>query len=480
MPTPLTVQRGYTFGDEPITAAKLNLLGAPPVSIPDGAIPAAALNQPDVLNALKPGLAAVNFIPWGAFAPGSFNAASLAVLAGVRSAFALGWECAAVGGGGATVARDASTPPSSATTGFGAKVYGSTGLTSVDLITPLSDQAAAILKGQTVVLSAWVYNLTSATVGPTLLISTRNAPGSASLTPVAGPLASAASVTAGTWARVYWAIDAAAITNWVNGGEFLIRFSGTALDDVAKACVVTQVQLEIGSLPTPFIYSPPDYPRANPHVVDVQFSEAASTARPRVLIREAYTAGAAAEMELAASLGVVGGKLALAINPPVVIDHAANGSVISNSAAETSLRLFTPSAGNVVAGDTLELRFVIKVGNTSGSTATVTPRLKEGGAAFLDVQAASIVTNAIGYISGVATIVYTANGAQTDIALAVVEANSGAWSVPNSAVAPTPKINYATKTNVTPGTLDLTCQMGAANANLSMQLVRYTLTRIRP
>lgn len=470
----LQITRGYewTLG-ESITAAKLNETGKPAVVVPDGTITAASLNLPSVAAALKPSLSNINFLATGSFPPGAWSASPVAVAAGTRKPVCLGWALSAVGGGGASAQRFNDPAPASGTTGWGLRVNGSAGLTTADLIGTLDSCAANQTRNQTLCLSAWVHNLCGATLNPLLYLSTRDTPGGA-LTQVAGPLASAVNVPAGTWAKVYWTINTASIPNWVNGGEIAIRLNGAVVNDISAAVQFQQVTLELGAEPTAFIFTEPDWPRPQIMQADVEMAAAAT---PRLYGRVPLTAGPAVDIPLGYGLTFdVDGKLAIQQGTETVLVRSGTGTAVTANTTALTVVTWTPSAGDIVSGDFIEIEADILVVNNDGASRNSTIALTEGGVALLTGPVSTINAGNTALIHLSARLTYSGS---LNIVTAVAQMASAASATPSTAMTPAMSSVYSSKNGVAPGALGITWVGNATSVTYTAQILNFKIKRFR-
>lgn len=258
----MIITPGYTFTDtETVTAAKLNELGQPVVTLEAGDVDPVDIDIAAVITQLGDSAAKANYLHNGNFSEPFWTRGNTAVSC-PRVALtyrADHWFCrpayfnSTSGGacpGFLQYSRELAGPDIKSL--HCARLVGMANYVAVDFGQDIPAHLAAALR-TTLTLSFFLYNDTNAALTPSLVLETADAFNSFASTTQRGLVASTTVVQDNNWQKYTFTVNCSAYTNITNGLRVLIRFPVGALNDATKAVRISQVKLERGSTATPFV-----------------------------------------------------------------------------------------------------------------------------------------------------------------------------------------------------------------------------------
>lgn len=252
-----TVTRSATATSTTVVdAAFLNAGFAPQVEIPAGTLDASVLDGASFISTFGAAFRAVQFLPWGGFAPESFVAGGTAVVCGdgVRTSPLEHWFVLP-SGAAVDALRSVRSSGNTALEGgmAGLQIKGAPSLTAVRAGTYLPPGLCATLMDLSgsnayVTFSVYVWNNTGASITPALEISTSNASGDEGTVTLRGTVAGTACANAAR-TRVSFAFDAATLANWQNGARLALRFTVASgqLDVATDYVILSGAQIDKGT-----------------------------------------------------------------------------------------------------------------------------------------------------------------------------------------------------------------------------------------
>ena len=176
---------------------------------------------------------------------------SFSTTAGTRTFIADRWYVVPSGGSLAGVSRNTTNPGAFGTySAYSLVLIGNTNVTTCLLGQRIEAANMPSLR-RTVTFSARILNFTGASFNPSLILSTPNAEDNFSSVTAqsTNALGTAAS---NSWTTVTWTGDISGYTNITNGLQVEIQIPSGSLDSNSKFLAITEVQLEKGSVATPF------------------------------------------------------------------------------------------------------------------------------------------------------------------------------------------------------------------------------------
>lgn len=247
----IDITRGYTFtsDNEPVTVAKLNLLGGVTAQVRAGSIGAREIDAAEVAGALENVAATRNHLRDPLFL-GPWAATSKVVTGGAARFATRDWyvspETAAAT---STVSRDAATPTGQHGNRWALKVTGDVSNTGATAIGQLIPAAVAGALDDSVAISFWFKNGTGDDITPSIrLLAATSADDWSSLAEIHTETTS--EVVNGQWARITAVIDTSGMTNWRNGGAFEVVVPVGSLDAGGKSVSFCMAQMEAGEVVT--------------------------------------------------------------------------------------------------------------------------------------------------------------------------------------------------------------------------------------
>ncbi len=257
---------GYTFNDsETVTAAKLNELGTPTVTLETGDVDDSLIDVPALVQSLGESATLPNYLHNGNFSEPYWQRGNTAISCPrvARTFRADWWFCRPAtfdGSGGpcpgflqySRQTLTSITQPDIKSLHC-AKLLGQTNYVAVDFGQDIPAHLAAALR-TTITVSFQLYNDTNADLTPQLVFETP-----ASINAFTGATTQVSSTTASTavsdnnWHLFTFTVNAAGFANITNGLRVLIRFPSGALDGNTKSVLISQVKLERGSAATTFL-----------------------------------------------------------------------------------------------------------------------------------------------------------------------------------------------------------------------------------
>jgi|GEM_PF-4333867 len=230
----LLVTPGYTFSaNEPLTYAKLNLLGQPVVSLTTDLF--------NILTAFKNGFINGNLQVW------QRGTTAKSCPAATKTWRADRWfarpEAAAI-----TYAQS-STVPSGAIATYSALLTGAASVTTVDFGQRIESSDAITNWQRERTFSAYIYNDTGTAFTPTLRLNTPSAADdyTANTNRLEATLQTCSS---GAWTQVSTTFNGSSYANATNGIELVLRIPDGSLSSTGKSVKITQLQCEPGSVVT--------------------------------------------------------------------------------------------------------------------------------------------------------------------------------------------------------------------------------------
>jgi len=246
-----TPQITFSDTDQPIGAAELNRAAAPLVEIEEnGGIKAVHLDIADLVTALGDQLRGQSYLRRRAFWRTDWinaTADGISCAAGVATENALDWWAKFTGAAGKyAMIQDAPDTKSD----YAAQLVGAASITSTDFMVWVPGDICAQLRGENLVFSIYVKNLTAATAGviPFVLASDSF---DNQTTVVEVFTGASQNILANVWTRVQFTINAASYSTFKLGAFFGLRT--TALNSNVKSMHFAQAQLEVGTTATPFV-----------------------------------------------------------------------------------------------------------------------------------------------------------------------------------------------------------------------------------
>lgn len=264
-----TVTPGATASSNTVVdAAVLNALGTPQVSIPDGTLPAAALNAADVASTFGDAFRGQNYVPWGTFREDLLTAASVACAAGAATYPVPQWWVQPTGAAAAvTFSEKTSATPTAEEYYAALKVAASgAGMTLLELGTKLPAGLCQLLSTGSLTFSVWVRNRTGTSFTPTLRIRTPNTYGDDGSMTLRGSVTGQACADS-TWVRVSFTFTATAgtITNWQYGAYLTVEITcGGGVMSSGEYILFSGAQLDNAAAATSPIGAPPDLQQVPP------------------------------------------------------------------------------------------------------------------------------------------------------------------------------------------------------------------------
>ena len=259
-----TVTPGKTWSNESITPAKLNETAQPSVSLDDEDVEGRHLNVASVLTTLGDALRGTNL----AMNPTTtlwHDTSGVSVSAGDRGTNAVGWHLEPAG-----AAVNYNRVESHPTTGDAAYLWkyaihleGASSVTTVDLGQFVSSHVAERLVEQTITVSAYINNLTGASLTMDVRIDAASTRDDAS---TGSNVASASfdAVAAGSgWTRISKSVDLSGLSNIANGFEVKFRVPSGGLDDGTKDIYLGGLQIEKSSAVSALAVPPISLPFAH-------------------------------------------------------------------------------------------------------------------------------------------------------------------------------------------------------------------------
>ena len=172
--------------------------------------------------------------------------------AGTRTFIADRWYVVPSGGSLGSVSRNAINPSVFGTySAYSLVLIGNTNVTTC-LLGQRIEAANMPSLLRTVTFSARIYNLTGASFNPTLILSTPTSASDDFSSVTARSTNTLGSASANTWTTVTWTGDISSYTNITYGLQVEIQIPSGSLNSTSKFFIITEVQLEKGSVATPF------------------------------------------------------------------------------------------------------------------------------------------------------------------------------------------------------------------------------------
>ena len=230
----LVVTPGYTFtANEPLTYAKLNLLGQPVVSLTTDLF--------NILTAFKNGFINGNLQVW------QRGTTAKSCPAATKTWRADRWFARPVGA--AITYAQSSTVPSGAIATYSALLTGAAAVTTVDFGQRIESSDAITNWQRERTFSAYIYNDTGTAFTPTLRLNTPSA--ADDYTTNTNRLeATLQTCSSGAWTQVSTTFNGSSYANATNGIELVLRIPDGSLSSTGKSVKITQLQCEPGSVVT--------------------------------------------------------------------------------------------------------------------------------------------------------------------------------------------------------------------------------------
>lgn len=230
----LVVTPGYTFtANEPLTYAKLNLLGQPVVSLTTDLF--------NILTAFKNGFINGNLQVW------QRGTTAKSCPAATKTWRADRWF--ARPGGAAITYAQSSAVPSGAIATYSALLTGAASVTTVDFGQRIESIDAITSWQRERTFSAYIYNDTGSSFTPKLRLNTPSAADdyATNTNRLDATLQACAS---GAWTQVSYTFTGSSYTNATYGIELVVQIPSGSLDSAGKSVKITQLQCEPGSVVT--------------------------------------------------------------------------------------------------------------------------------------------------------------------------------------------------------------------------------------
>lgn len=230
----LVVTPGYTFAaNEPLTYAKLNLLGQPVVSLTTDLF--------NILTAFKNGFINGNLQVW------QRGTTAKSCTAATKTWRADRWFARPVGA--AITYAQSATVPSGAISTYSALLTGAASVTTVDFGQRIESSDAITNWQRERTFSAYIYNDTGTAFTPTLRLNTPSA--ADDYTTNTNRLeATLQTCSSGAWTQVSTTFNGSSYANSTNGIELVLRIPDGSLSSTGKSVKITQLQCEPGSVVT--------------------------------------------------------------------------------------------------------------------------------------------------------------------------------------------------------------------------------------
>jgi len=230
----LVVTPGYTFSaNEPLTYAKLNLLGQPVVSLTTDLF--------NILTAFKNGFINGNLQLW------QRGTTAKSCPAATKTWRADRWFARPVGA--AITYAQSATVPSGAIATYSALLTGAASVTTVDFGQRIESSDAITNWQRERTFSAYIYNDTGTAFTPTLRLNTPSA--ADDYTTNTNRLeATLQTCSSGAWTQVSTTFNGSSYANSTNGIELVLRIPDGSLSSTGKSVKITQLQCEPGSVVT--------------------------------------------------------------------------------------------------------------------------------------------------------------------------------------------------------------------------------------
>jgi hypothetical protein len=230
----LLVTPGYTFtANEPLTYAKLNLLGQPVVSLTTDLF--------NILTSFKNGFINGNMQLW------QRGTTAKSCTAATKTWRADRWFARPVGA--AITYAQSATVPSGAIATYSALLTGATSVTTVDFGQRIESSDAITNWQRERTFSAYIYNDTGSSFTPKLRLNTPSA--ADDYTTNTNYLdATLQACPSGAWTQVSTTFTGSSYANSTNGIELVLRIPDGSLSSTGKSVKITQLQCEPGSVVT--------------------------------------------------------------------------------------------------------------------------------------------------------------------------------------------------------------------------------------
>ena len=230
----LVVTPGYTFtANEPLTYAKLNLLGQPVVSLTTDLF--------NILTAFKNGFINGNLQVW------QRGTTAKSCPAATKTWRADRWFARPVGA--AITYAQSATVPSGAIATYSALLTGAASVTTVDFGQRIESSDAITNWQRERTFSAYIYNDTGTSFTPTLRLNTPSvADNYATNTNLLD--ATLQTCPSGAWTQVSTTFNGSSYANSTKGIELVLRIPDGSLTSTGKSVKITQLQCEPGSVVT--------------------------------------------------------------------------------------------------------------------------------------------------------------------------------------------------------------------------------------
>jgi hypothetical protein len=230
----LVVTPGYTFAaNEPLTYAKLNLLGQPVVSLTTDLF--------NILTAFKNGFINGNLQLW------QRGTTAKSCPAATKTWRADRWFARPVGA--AITYAQSATVPSGAIATYSALLTGAASVTTVDFGQRIESSDAITNWQRERTFSAYIYNDTGSSFTPKLRLNTPSA--ADDYTTNTNYLdATLQACPSGAWTQVSTTFTGSSYANSTNGIELVLRIPDGSLSSTGKSVKITQLQCEPGSVVT--------------------------------------------------------------------------------------------------------------------------------------------------------------------------------------------------------------------------------------
>ena len=230
----LVVTPGYTFtANEPLTYAKLNLLGQPVVSLTTDLF--------NILTAFKNGFINGNLQVW------QRGTTAKSCPAATKTWRADRWFARPVGA--AITYAQSATVPSGAIATYSALLTGAAAVTTVDFGQRIESTDAITNWQRERTFSAYIYNDTGSSFTPKLRLNTPSAADNyATNTNLLD--ATLQTCPSGAWTQVSTTFNGSSYANSTNGIELVLRIPDGSLTSTGKSVKITQLQCEPGSVIT--------------------------------------------------------------------------------------------------------------------------------------------------------------------------------------------------------------------------------------
>ena len=230
----LVVTPGYTFtANEPLTYAKLNLLGQPVVSLTTDLF--------NILTSFKNGFINGNLQVW------QRGTTAKSCTAATKTWRADRWFARPVGA--AITYAQSATVPSGAIATYSALLTGAASVTTVDFGQRIESSDAITNWQRERTFSAYIYNDTGSSFTPTLRLNTPSAADDYA-TNTNRLAATLQACPSGAWTQVSTTFTGSSYTNSTNGIELVLRIPDGSLTSTGKSVKITQLQCEPGSVIT--------------------------------------------------------------------------------------------------------------------------------------------------------------------------------------------------------------------------------------